>query len=649
MTNFILGTAGHIDHGKTALIKSLTGIDCDTHPEEKQRGITINLGFSHLNLPDGNSIGIIDVPGHHDFVNTMVAGAHGIDILMLVVAADSGIMPQTVEHFQIAQILGIKHGLVILTKIDLVDEESILIIENEIKDFLKNSFLDDCDILRVSAITGEGIELIKDHLMKLLGSIQKRSASEVFRMYIDRIFSVTGFGTVVTGSVFSGNITKNDRLYLLPTNKELRIRRMERHGIEVVQISPGNRVSLNLIGLNKDEFNKGMVLSDKIIQPTTILDAKLYLLQNVKNISVWSDVIFLTGTFKNQAKMHLLDKNKAEGGSSVIVQIHLTESCIIFRGDKYIIRSTSGLQTLGGGEVTDPYPLHHRRRTEKVVNQLKRVAEGDSYEYIFYEVRKRRIPLSLNNFSDEINLQEIEIQKSLIPNIPDDITAIKSDENTFLMLKADKEKIKANILKNISNFHKRNPFLEKGRTFDELMGTVDKSTNQLWKDVLKSILLELQSEKRLKQIEETWSLINHSVQLDDKELEQIRYIEDYFKKSEMHTPIISELIIAAKQKGINEKKMDQILSMLVARNDLYRVDDNYLHSSIVNKCRKKLLNFLSDHANGITVAAFRDLTGGNRKICLLMLNLFDTEGVTYRDGDSRKITERGKKILDENG
>ena len=648
MTNFILGTAGHIDHGKTALIKSLTGIDCDTHPEEKQRGITINLGFSHLNLPDGNSIGVVDVPGHHDFVNTMVAGAHGIDILMLVVAADSGIMPQTVEHFQIAQTLGIKHGFVVLTKIDLVDEESILIIENEIKDFLKNSFLDGCSIFKVSTITGEGIEQIKDHLMNLLGSIQKKSASKIFRMYIDRIFSVAGFGTVITGSVLGGNITKTDRLYLLPTNKELRIRRMERHGIEVEQISPGNRVSLNMIGLNKDEFNKGMVLSDKIIQPTTILDAKLYLFQNVKNLSIWSDVIFLTGTFKNQAKMHLLDTNKAEGGSSVIVQIHLTESCIIFRGDKYIIRSTSGLQTLGGGEVTDPYPLHHRRRTEKVVSQLKKVAEGDSYEYIFYEARKRRIPLSLNNFSDEINLQEIDIEKSLIPILPEDITAIKSDENTFLVLKADKEKIKANLLKNIGNFHKRNPFLEKGRTFDELMGTVDKSTNRLWKDVLKSILLELQSEKKLKQVEETWTLINHSVQLDNRELEQIRYIEDYFKKSEMHTPIISELISEAKQKGIDEKKMDQILSMLVARNNLYRIDDNYLHSSVVNKCRNKLLNYLSGHVNGITVAGFRDLIGGNRKICLLMLNLFDTEGVTYRDVDFRKITERGKKILDEN-
>ena len=649
MSSYILGTAGHIDHGKTELIKALTGIDCDTHPEEKRRGITINLGFSHLNLSDGTSIGIIDVPGHQDFVNTMVAGAHGIDILMLVVAADSGIMPQTVEHFQIAQTLGIEHGFVVLTKIDLVDEESIAMIENEIQDFIKNTFLDGCKILRVSAVTGEGIEQIKNHLVKLMGHIQKKSISKIFRMYIDRIFSVAGFGTVVTGSVLGGRIRKSDKLYLLPSNKELRIRRMERHGNEVEQINSGNRVSINLIGLNKDEFHKGMVLSDKIIEPTTILDAKLRLYPNVKKIGVWSDVIFLAGTFRNQVRMHLLDTNKAEAGADVIVQFHLTEPYVIFRKDRFIIRSTSGLQTLGGGEVIDPYPLHHRRRTEKIVNQLKIIADGDFYEYIFYEVRKRKIPLSLCDFSNELNFNREDYDDSLISSLPEDISIVKSDDDTYLILKAEKEKIKASVLKNISNFHKRNPFIEKGRTFDELISIVDKTSNKLWKDVLKSILSELLSNKKLKKVNNTWANINHSVKLGEDEEEQVRFVENYFKESEMRTPLMSELILAAKQKGIDEKKTNQILSMLVDKNSLYRVEDNYLHSSIVDACREKLLNFLTENAGGITVAGFRDLVGGNRKICLLMLNLFDTEGITYREGDLRKITAMGKKTTKENG
>jgi selenocysteine-specific elongation factor len=649
MSSYILGTAGHIDHGKTELIKALTGIDCDTHPEEKRRGITINLGFSHLNLSDGTSIGIIDVPGHQDFVNTMVAGAHGIDILMLVVAADSGIMPQTVEHFQIAQTLGIGHGFVVLTKVDLVDEESIAMIENEIQDFIKNTFLDGCKILRISAVTGEGIEQIKNHLVKLTGRIQKKSISKVFRMYIDRIFSVAGFGTVVTGSVLGGRIRKSDKLYLLPSNKELRIRRMERHGNEVEQINSGNRVSINLIGLNKDEFHKGMVLSDKIIEPTTILDAKLYLYPDVKKIGVWSDVIFLAGTFRNQVRMHLLDTNKAEEGADVIVQFHLTEPCVIFRTDRFIIRSTSGLQTLGGGEVIDPYPLHHRRRTEKIVNQLKIIADGDFYEYIFYEVRKRKIPLSLRDFSNELNSNEEDFDESLISSLPEDISMIKSDDDTYLILKAEKEKIKASVLKNISNFHKRNPFIENGRTFDELISIIDKTSNKLWKDVLKLILSELLSNKKLKKVNNTWANINHSVKLSEDEKEHVRFVENYFRESEMRTPLMSELNLAAKQKGIDEKKTNQILSMLVDKNSLYRVEDNYLHSSIVDACREKLLNFLSENAGGITVAGFRDLVGGNRKICLLMLNLFDTEGVTYREGDLRKITAMGKKTTKGNG
>jgi selenocysteine-specific elongation factor len=649
MTNFILGTAGHIDHGKTELIKALTGIDCDTHPEEKRRGITINLGFSHLNLPDGNSIGIIDVPGHQDFVNTMVAGAHGIDILMLVVAADSGIMPQTVEHFQIAQILGIKYGFVALTKIDLVDEESIAMIESEIKDFLKDTFLDGIDILKVSPVTGKGMAQIENQLMKIIESIRKRSVSKIFRMYIDRIFSVAGFGTVVTGSVIGGRIAKGDKIYLLPKNKELRIRRMERHGKELEQISSGNRISLNLIGLNKDEFDKGMVLCDNIVKPTTILDAKLHLFPHVKSIGVWSDVIFLTGTFRNKVRMHLLDTNKAEAGTTVIVQFHLTEPCVIFRGDKFIIRSTSGLLTLGGGEVIDPFPLHHRRRTEKVVNQLKKIAEGDLYEYIFSEVRKRKTPVSLNDFSGEIDFTENDNSRSLISLLPEDISMIDANGNRLLILRTEKERIEENVLKSISNYHKRNPFIENGRTFDELMGIIDKNKNKLYKDVLKSILSELGSHKKLKRLKNTWVLTGHSVELDKRDKEQISFIENYFKESSMHTPLMSDLIRSAKEKGIDEKKLNQILRMLVAGSYLYRVEDNYLHSSLVNNCRNKLLNFLLDNIDGITVAGFRDLIGGNRKICLLMLNLFDTEGITYRDGDYRKITDMGKKILKENG
>ena len=646
MTNFILGTAGHIDHGKTALIKALTGIDCDTHPEEKLRGITINLGFSHLDLIDGNSIGIVDVPGHHDFINTMVAGAHGIDIIMLVIAADSGIMPQTIEHLQIAQTLGIRQGFVALTKVDLVDEESISMIENEIKEFLKNTFLSECKIIRVSSVTGQGVRQIKNYLEEVVANSESKDSSKIFRMYIDRIFSISGFGTVVTGSVIGGLIRKSDTVYLLPTNKELRMRRMERHGNEVEQISSGNRVSINIVGLNKEDFSRGMLLSDRIIKPSKLLDAKINLFGGNKKIKRWSDVIFLSGTFKNQAKMHLLSLNESD--ETAFVQFHFSEPCIVLRGDKFIVRSTSGIQTLGGGEIIDPYPLHHKRKSIKLVNQLIKISDGNSDEIIFSEVRKRRIPQTLNKLLDELNI--VTENKDLILNsLPEEISAIKIEEDIIFVLTSTKENIKTSVLKSIDNYHKKNPLIATGRTSEELFGLVEVDSSKISEPIMNSVLNELISDKKIKKVENTWSLINHSVQLNENEQRKIDFVEDYFEQSKMQTPLISDLLKAAINQGIDEKKLNQILNMLTAQNKIYRAENSYLHSSIVDYSRNKILKFLRSNPDGITVAGFRDLVKGNRKICLLMLSLFDSEGIILRDADVRKITDIGEKFLLENG
>lgn len=648
MKSLILGTAGHIDHGKTALIKALTGIDCDTHPEEKLRGITINLGFSHLDLPDGNTLGIVDVPGHHDFINTMVAGAHGIDLLMMVIAADSGIMPQTIEHLQIAQTLEIKKGFVALTKIDLVDEESVLILENEIKEFLKGHILSGCKIIRVSSVRGIGLDTIKNHLLELVRNIEEKPSSKIFRMYIDRIFTVSGFGTVVTGSVLGGRVKKSDEIYLLPTNKRLRIKRMERHRKEIEQITAGNRISLNLIGLDKDEFRKGMLLSNRIIESTSMLDAKLSLYQNIKKLAVWSNVIFLSGTFKNQAKMHLIDKDKIERGESGIVQLHLSEPCFVLKGDKFIIRDTSGLKTLGGGEVIDSYPLHHKRRTAKLINQLKKIADGDYLEFIYSEVRKRRIPINLQKYAGNFHEHNMEIGDLSKVTLPEDIMMVKTEESIFLMLKNMKEKIVANILQQIGDYHKQNPLVETGKNLEEIIGAVDKIANLTQTSISKSIIDELTSDKKLKKVGNTWSLFNHSPLMNQAEQKQINFVEEYIKKSDKRVSLTSDLLLETDKNGIDEKKLKQILKLLTLQKKLYRIDESYLHYSIVDECKKKLLAYLSSHPEGVTVAKFRDLISGNRKICLLMLNLFDDEGITFRVDNLRKITEKGKELLLEN-
>lgn len=646
MSDFIIGTAGHIDHGKTALIKALTGIDCDTHPQEKQRGITINLGFSHLDFPTGKSIGIVDVPGHQDFVNTMVAGAHGIDLIMLVIAADSGVMPQTVEHIRIAESLGIKNGFVALTKTDLADDESLSIAEADVKDFLKNTFLDGCEIIKASAKTGEGLDQIKKHLDKLAVSLEARPSFKTFRMYIDRIFSVQGFGTVVTGSVIGGSVKKDDHLFLLPTGKELRVRRMERHGQEVDEINAGNRVSMNLVGLNKDDFKRGMLLSDKISRTTKMIDAKLELFPGNKKIRVWSDVVFLTGTYCDQVKMHLINKNELVEGQSAIVQIHFSQPCTIFRKDKFIIRSTSGDKTLGGGEVIDPFPLHHRRRTQKLIEQLTSAAAGGFAEFIVTEVRKRRVPLSLSEMSSYPELGGQKSADEILNTLPEDIIKIKTESDTILMLLEQKEKIVKEILQNLASYHKRNPMIETGKTLDELIHIAEKNSVKCVDPVVESFIDELVEENKLKEVGITWSLADHKVQISRSALEKINFVEDFHKKSGMHIPLMSDLISAAQKKGIDEKKLHQVLDLLVAKGSLHRIEDSFVHSSIVDFCRDKLLISLKSNSNGITVAGFRDLVKGNRKICLLLLNHFDTEGITIRGGDFRKITEKGKALLD---
>jgi selenocysteine-specific elongation factor len=319
----IMGTAGHVDHGKTALIRALTGFDCDTHQEEKRRGITINLGFTHLAIDDQNSIGIVDVPGHADFINTMISGAAGIDFVLLVIAADEGIMPQTYEHLEIMKLLQIKNGFVVLTKVDLVDDDLIELAMEEISEFKAGTFLENAPILPFSIVNNYGLEAIVSQIKSISDSVIPKSSEGIFRMYIDRIFSVQGFGTIVNGSVLSGKTSLQDDLFLLPENREIRIRNMQRHGKNVETIFAGDRGSLNIVGLKKNEFQRGMLLVNQPIKTTQLIDVRLSLFKNAKSLTVWNQVIFLLQTYKLMVKVHLLDKNSLRAGETAVAQLYL--------------------------------------------------------------------------------------------------------------------------------------------------------------------------------------------------------------------------------------------------------------------------------------------------------------------------------------
>ena len=645
MKHLILGTAGHVDHGKTALVKALTGFDCDTHEEEKRRGITINLGFAHLALDSGDTLGIVDVPGHRDFVHTMVAGASGIDCVLLVIAADAGIMPQTREHLAICDVLGIRRGIIAVTKTDLVDTPALAKVHDEIARFTKGTFLQGCPVVDVSCITGQGVEKLKAVIAETISAAPGRSVGSVFRMYIDRIFSVSGFGTVVTGSVKSGKLSEGSMAFLLPGHKELRVRRVERYGAEVAEVIAGDRASLNLAGLSKEEFKRGMLVSDRPLASSTLLDVRLRLFDHAAPLETWSQAEFIMGTFEAQVKIHCLEANAVMPGQSALAQIHLPVTCCAAAQDAFVLRSSSSDVTIGGGEIIDPHPLHHRRRPKELVAGLRDLAQGKLPQLVALEAAKHPKGIDHVSVAAACNISPGDVLSILRPNPPDGITVLVgyACDRHYLMATRHFEALVSLAEKNISEFHQANPLREQGRTAEELQGILAMGSGELAKECTALFLEKCAREGRLKRTGNTYSMPTHSVSLSKQESEQCRIVEAFFKKSGMQTPVWADLIQHVRNHSIEEKRLKQLLHFLVSVGILYAVDGQYLHSSVVDTCRKKLLDELSGKPEGLTVAQFRDLVSGNRKICLLLYALFDSEGIVERKGDVRVLTQKGKE------
>jgi len=497
MKHLIMGTAGHIDHGKTALIKALTDIDCDTHKEEKKRGITINLGFAHLDLTSGDSIGIVDVPGHRDFVHTMVGGATGIDFVLLVIAADSGVMPQTREHLQIMSILGIKQGIIALTKIDLIEDKELLeITKTEIRELVRGTFLEHSPIVEVSAKTNSGLDTLKEKINELFPMVEERSSEGFFRMFIDRFFTISGFGTVVTGSVMSGHLKIKDKAYLLPgKKKELIVRRLERHGKEVSEIKAGDRASINLAGMSKEDFKRGMIVSNKILKATDLLDAKFELFEKNIEFGIWIQVIFHTGTYENQARIHLIDKNKLRAGETAMIQIHLQTPCVLRHGDRFVIRNSSSDITLGGGTVIDANPLRHRRRPEKLIRKMTSIARGHLSELIISEVKKFHQAIKSKEIAFNLNTSKDEIEKNIIKKLPKDIVKYDGKDGMILISTESRENIRKGIFAAIKEFKKQNPYINKGASLSDIRASLKIEIGSAAEEVLKE-LMEYQRQKR---------------------------------------------------------------------------------------------------------------------------------------------------------
>ena len=641
-----MGTAGHIDHGKTALIKALTGVDCDTHKEEKARGITINLGFAHQDLPTGDSIGIVDVPGHHDFVHTMVGGASGIDFALLVVAADAGVMAQTREHLQIMDVLGVRSGLIAVTKIDLVEPEIADIAVDEVTELVEGTFLEGRPVVRVSSVTGQGLNRLTTAIADVAGALEDRPAGEVFRLFVDRIFTVRGFGTVVTGSVTSGTLRVGDTSYLLPGDKELRVRRLERHGKETDQARAGDRASINLVGLNRQDFHRGMIISDRLLRSTTMLDGKLRLFQYGKSLDLWNRAIFHLGTYEQQARVHLIESNQLTGGQTGLVQIHLDAPCVVQFGDRFVIRSTSNDVTIGGGEVIDAAPLHHRRRPEKLIRNMARIADGRVPELIAAEVRKHFRPIGHKEIADLLNISANVVRETVTCSLSEEVVRYDSGGEIYLIAKSEHDRLREACLKSITSFHRWHPLEQRGRTVEELMGIVGMAQEPASKAMLRLMLAGLEQEGKLKRVDGSWALADHTLKIGPELDRKVKFVAGFLRTCGVHTPLTSELTRSAGKQGIDERELKQILQYLIRKQQVYLIEENYLHASVVDRCRQSLLTALAGRPEGMTVAQFRDLVKGNRRICLLLFAIYDGEGITRRDGDLRVLTDKGRRALE---
>jgi selenocysteine-specific elongation factor len=653
MKHLIIGTAGHIDHGKTSLIRMLTGIDCDTHKEEKQRGITINLGFSYLNLPGGESVGMIDVPGHKDFINTMIGGACGIDMVMLVIAADSGIMPQTVEHMNIITALGIKNGVVALTKSDLVDDELIEMAEFEITDFLSKTHLNDAPIVRVSAVTGKGREELIMAITDTISGIEVRETGNLFRMYIDRIFSVKGFGSVVTGSVMSGSLSTGQDVYLLPGNKQkLRVRSIERHGQAVDKVIAGDRAAVNLIGLKREEFERGMLLCDKPIESTQMIDAWVQLFDAEVSLPIWSNIIFISGTFECQARMHLLNKDKVRENEDAIVQIHLSKPAVLFSKDKFIIRNSSEDKTLGGGYIIEPSPLHHRRRTAKLTDELAKLSIGILKEdnlsaMINAALKKEFRPFTAEELANKLNLRLSEIIAET--EKPDaGIVVYKSGQQTLLINDQFEFSFANKILKCIAEHHKKNPLLATGLEVGEIAGKLGLSGLTNGKLYLELLLKKLETAGELDVVSNTWIIKGHKPNFDKKSLDEIAWLEKEILNFGENKPVLSELEEKASNRNIPKHKIKSYLTYLAGNGRIQFFGSDIIHCDILNKYRKHVLIRLSENENGVAIMEFKESLG-TKKLRALLIQILESEKLirmeTGSDVETRLfITNEGREF-----
>jgi len=630
----IVGTAGHVDHGKSTLIKVLTGIDPDRLKEEKERGITIDLGFAHLLLPSGILAGIVDVPGHERFIHNMVIGAGGVDLVMLVIAADEGVMPQTVEHLEICELLGIKDGFVVLTKVDLVDDEFLELVTEDIREFLKGTFLEGAPIIPFSAVTLQGKEDIIKVLDEKAYKVKEKPIHKPFRLPIDGVFTVKGHGTVVRGTAISGQVAVGDEVMIYPQGILTKVRGIQVHGKPVDRAYAGMRTALNLLNVSKDEVERGNVVSlPGVLKPTQWLDVEVKTVRKLsKPLKNFENLLLYIGTSEVLAKLILVVRNELPANERDVAQLFVSKPIVCFREDRFILRRPGTNETVAGGRILLPVTARRKRTKPWERDELKFLAQTNLAEIAYYLIKnKGRRGLKIEDLSYSLSIYGRELE-DIIKSIKEKVIIIPEGETKYLFAKSALEKLKEEILMRLEKFHQSNP-LSPGLSKEALKSRLSDEPNHL---LYERVLYELLEEQKLYKDKDLYLLPQYR-NLKSNELEELKKgVERTFLKEGL-TPRDAEEVLL--EFGDKYHVAKELFKLLQRENVLIPVTEKLVyHRDILEEVKRKVLDYFQKHKE-LTISAFRDLFGGNltRKYLIPLLEYLDKEKITLRLGDKRVL------------
>lgn len=629
----IIGTAGHIDHGKSALLKSLTGVDPDRLKEEKERGMTTDLGFVFY----GNDVTIIDVPGHEKFVRHMVAGASTIDFVIFVVAADDGVMPQTIEHLEILKLLSIQKGCIVITKKDLVDDELLQIVINDIKELVNNTFLENVPIVAVSNETREGIDDLRILLDAQVTKITTRKDRGVFRLPIDRCFVIKGFGTVVAGTVLSGSVKTGDVLELLPEKQKVKVRGIQVHNNQVTEVGTGYRTAINIAGATKEEIDRGDTLAQPgFFEPSEFINGSLYLLASTeKPLRNLTRLRIHIGTKELFGRVVLLDKKILQPGDKAMVQFRLEIPAVSDVGDRYVIRTYSPQVTVGGGTIIEPKAQKAKGFDEKLVEHLQKIEVGDPKAVVEEDlVSNLEIPRKIEEISHDWNMTVAQVSEIVKKLLDAERVICISDKRGLYYSQKNYLILKEKILATLHEFHEKNPTLV-GMPQLELHRAISKSLDKslldfMFKSMTAEKIINVTSDYKV-------SLFDFKVILDKGLDETARKVEKLVKDAGYTPPTLQEIL----SQGVgSEDAVKKAYRYMLDKGILINVGESVvLHIERVKEAEEKLVQFLKKN-NELRVSQFRDLLGASRKYALPLLIYFDTRNVTIKRGDVRVLGQK---------